>query len=99
MLAAELRDDAAARGALQEAELQQVRLVDVLDRVGLLAERNRERGEADRPAAELVQDRAEQVAVDALQPDRVDLQQLERLASDRLRYHAGALPPGLPARA
>jgi hypothetical protein len=34
VLAPEGGDDAAARRALQEAELQQVRLVDVLDRVG-----------------------------------------------------------------
>ena len=39
--AAELRDRAAARRALDEAELEQVRLVDVLDRVRLLAERRR----------------------------------------------------------
>ena len=40
--------DPAARGALQEAELEQVGLVDVLDRLGLLAERDRERRETDR---------------------------------------------------
>jgi hypothetical protein len=39
----ELRHDPASRRSLQEAELEQIRLVDVLDRVGLLAERDRER--------------------------------------------------------
>src|SRR5688572_37109 len=52
MLAAELGDDASARRALEEAELEQVRLVDVLDRVRLLAERHGERGQPDGPAAE-----------------------------------------------
>ena len=75
MLAAELGHDPAARRALEEAELEQVRLVDVLDRLGLLAERDRERREADRPAAELLDDRAQQLAVEALEPRLVDLEQ------------------------
>ena len=81
MLAAEVGDDAAARRALDEAELQQVRLVHVLDRVRLLAERDRQRRETDRAAAELQQDRGEQLTVDPLEPDPVDLEQLERLAA------------------
>ena len=81
--AAELRDHAAARGALDEAELEQVRLVDVLDRVRLLAERDGERREPDRAAVELLDDRAQEVAVDPLEPELVDLEQLERLARDR----------------
>ena len=79
MLSAELGDDAAARRALQEPELEEVRLVDVLDRVGLLAERDRERREADRAAPELGGDRVEQLPVDALEALLVDLQELERL--------------------
>ena len=51
MRAAEVGDDAAARCALQEAELEQERLVDILDRLGLLPERDRERRQPDRPAA------------------------------------------------
>src|SRR5262249_11910594 len=39
---AEVGDDAATRRPLDEAELEQVRLVDVLDRVRLLAERDGE---------------------------------------------------------
>src|SRR5437588_9219688 len=69
MGAAELRDRAAARRPLDEAELEQVRLVDVLDRLLLLAERRRERREADGPSLELLRDRAEQLtgfAVEAL---------------------------------
>ena len=73
--AAELRDRAAARRALDEAELQQVRLVDVLDRVLLLAERRRERRQADRAAVELARDRAQQLARLAVEALLVDLEQ------------------------
>ena len=86
--AAELRDRAPARRALDEAELQQVRLVDVLDRVRLLAERRGERREADRPAVELVGDRAQQLARLAVEALLVDLEQLERLARDLGRDRA-----------
>ena len=81
--APELGDDPPARRALEEAELEQVRLVDVLDRVGLLAERDRERREADRARRRsLLDDRAQQLAVGPLEPALVDLEQLERLARD-----------------
>src|ERR687888_402073 len=42
------------RGPLQEPELQQVRLVHVLDRLGLLAHRRRECGEPHRAPVEFV---------------------------------------------
>ena len=99
MLAAELGDDPPARRALEEAELEQVRLVDVLDRVGLLAERDGERREADRAAAELLGDRRQQLAVDALEPAAVDLEQLERLAGDVVRDLAGVAHLGDVAHA
>src|ERR671935_1525661 len=86
--AAGVGDHAAARGALDEAELEEVRLVDVLDRLLLLAEGDGERREADRPAAELDRDRLQQVAVGPLQADRVDLVQLERLERDLERDRA-----------
>ena len=85
MCAAELRDRAAARRALDEAELQEVRLVHVLDRVGLLAERRGERRQADGAAVELLPDRAQELTVGPLEPGLVDLEQLERLGGDRGR--------------
>src|SRR2546430_16882692 len=88
MSAAEVGDDAAPRRALDEAELEEVGLVDVLDRLLLLAEGDRERGEPDRPAAELDRDRLQQLAVGALEADRVDLVQLERLEGDLERDRA-----------
>src|SRR5581483_2336698 len=62
---------------------------DVLDGVGLLTERDRERREADGAAAELLDDRAEELAVEALEPRLVDLEQLERLLRDLARDGTG----------
>ena len=69
---------APARGAQEEAALEQVGLVDVLDRVRLLVDGHRERREPDRAAAELAADRAEDLAVQAVQALLVDLQQVQR---------------------
>ena len=68
MCAPELGHHAAARRALQKSELEEVRLVDVLDRVGLLTQRHSERRQADRAAAELVDNRVQQLTVRALEP-------------------------------
>src|SRR6188508_27320 len=69
--ASELGDHTTSRRALQKTKLQQIGLVDVLDRVRLLAERDRERREAHRPTTKLVRDRGQQVTIDLLQPGRV----------------------------
>src|SRR4029079_5983752 len=61
MGASELGDHTTSRRALQKTKLQQIGLVDVLDRVRLLTERDRERREAHRPPTELVRDGREQV--------------------------------------
>ena len=73
--------------ALDEAELQQVGLIDVLDRVLLLSEGDGKSRQPDRAAAELVRDRLEQLTVDALETLAVDLEQLEGLAGDLVRDH------------
>src|SRR2546427_42359 len=83
-----LRDRASARRALDEAELEQVRLVDVLDRLLLLPERCGERREADGPAFELAGDRSQQLARLAVEALLVDLEEGERLARDLCRDHA-----------
>ena len=82
MLPAECGDDTAPRRALEEAELQEIGLVDVLDGVLLLAEGDRECREADRPAAELVGDGEEQLSICPLEPHFVDLEELQRLTRD-----------------
>src|SRR5262249_39808201 len=58
VLVGEARGDAAPRRAVEEADLEEIGLVDVLDRVGLLADRGRERAHADRPPPALVADGA-----------------------------------------
>ena len=74
---------AAARRAVEEADLQQVGLVDVLDRVGLLADRGRQRVHAHRAAAELLDDREQQLAVDLVEAVGVDLEQRQRVVGHR----------------
>ena len=78
-LSAQFRDDSPPRRPLDEPELEQVRLVDVLDRVGLLAERDGQRREADRPAAELVRDRPQEVAIDPLEARLVAVEGLDAI--------------------
>ena len=82
VLAAESSDRPAPRRPLEEAELEEIRLVDVLDRVRLLSKRNRERRETHGAATELVGHGREQLAICALEARLVDLQQLERLSRD-----------------
>src|SRR5215212_2761589 len=72
-----VRGDPAARGALYEATLQQVRLVDVLDGVARLAEGNGDGADADRPTVELVDDEPEVVPVGPVEPEMVDALHVE----------------------
>src|SRR4051812_5790912 len=70
---------AAAPGRpLEQATLEQVGLVDVLDRVRLLGDGDGERGEADRAAAEVGADRGEDLTVETVQPLVIDLEEVER---------------------
>ena len=79
--------------------LQQVGLVDVLDRVGLLADGDGERGEPDRPAAELRADDVEDLAVEPVQALVVDLEQVERGVGGLGGDHAGGADLGVVAHA
>ena len=83
MLAAQLRHDPSTGRPLDEAELEQVRLVDVLDRVRLLAQCHRQRREADRASVEALDNRTEERTVRALEPTAVDLEQFESLAREK----------------
>src|ERR1019366_8713752 len=74
----ELRDRAPAWRELDEAQLQQIRLIDILDRLLLLTEGRGERGEPDGAAVELHGDRAQQLARLAVESLLVDLEQVER---------------------
>src|ERR1700730_8152225 len=67
---------AAAWRSLDEALLQKVRLIDILDRVLLLSDGNRQCGQADRTAVELRADRTQYLAIQTVQTALVHLQHL-----------------------
>ena len=67
------------RGRAQEQTLlEQERLVDVLDGLGLLGDGDRQRAQPDRLAAERLAQRREDRPVDLVEPELVDLEQRER---------------------
>ena len=74
------RGDAAARRALEEAGLEEVGLVEVLERAAVLAERGGDRADADGTAAELLDDRREDPPVELVEAVLVHLEARQRLA-------------------
>jgi len=68
MLTRTVGRDAALRRAVQEPQPQQERLVDVLDRFRLLSQHRRECLHPDWPAAELLDDRGQDLAVGPSRP-------------------------------
>src|SRR5512146_2548935 len=68
------RRHAAARRALKVTLLDEIGFEDVLDRVALLADRGRQVIDTHRSAAELLDDREQQLAVHHVEPDRVDVE-------------------------
>lgn len=69
--------DTAARCSAHEADAHEVWLDDGFDRFGLLSDGDRERAEPDRPPAEPPYERIEDGAVESIEPDRVDVVQVE----------------------
>src|SRR5687767_13900674 len=61
------RGDAAARRAIEESGLDQKRLVHVLDRVFFFIDGGGNAVQANRPPAEFVDDRAQQLAIDLVE--------------------------------
>ena len=78
------RRHAAARGAHQEALLDQKRLGDVLERAAFLAERCRQAVDPDRAAVEALDDGGEELAVEVVEALTVYLEQIERCICNRL---------------
>src|SRR5687767_6765900 len=72
--------DAAARCAIEKACLNQERLVDILNRVLVFVDRGGQAVHANRTAAELVDDRLQQFAIDFVESLCIDLEELERIA-------------------
>ena len=77
MLARAFRRDAALRGAIEEAELQEVRLVHVLDGLDLLADDRRNGSSANGAGGEFLDDGSEQSAIRRVEP-LVDLERPSR---------------------
>src|SRR5687768_2950614 len=69
--------DTAARSAIEEPRLNEEGLVDILDGVLLLVNRRGQAVHANRTAVELVDDRAQQVAIDLIESLIIDLEQLQ----------------------
>src|ERR671937_51001 len=76
------RQHPAAGSPLDETLLEEVRLVDVLERVGLLVERRRKRGQPHGAARELPADGLEERPVGTVEARLVDLQHAKRLVRD-----------------
>ena len=64
------------RGALQETNLEQVGLVNVFDRINFFTEYRSNRIDADRTAAESLNDGAQQFSVDFIEAVLVNVEQL-----------------------
>src|SRR5438270_265790 len=75
---------------LEHAELQQERLVDVLDGLRFLTDADGERGEADGPAAEAPAHGVENGAVDLVEAVLVDTEESEARMRRRFRHDAVA---------
>ena len=67
--------DPPARCPLQKAELEKIRLVDVLDRLRLLTHRGGQRRQPDRPTLKLRRQGGQDRDVQLVQPPLVDLEQ------------------------
>ena len=73
---------ASARGALDEAFLDEVRFIDILDGTGIFAHRCRDRIESDRAATELIDDGREQFVVDLIETEGIDIEGFEGILGD-----------------
>ena len=76
--------DPALRRSIDEPETQQERLVDVLDGLDLLGQHRGQRGDADRPRGELLDDRRQELPVGRIEPLVVDLHGSHRGGRGRL---------------
>src|SRR5712692_2490000 len=77
MFVGQARGDAAAGGAGDEAQLQQVGFVDILDGFGVFAGAGGQRVQADGAAVEFLDDGQQQVAVGLVEADVIDFQRVQ----------------------
>src|SRR5581483_6212980 len=90
MLVGQLRRDAAARGAVQEADLHKKRFVDFFDRVGFFSEDGGKRVHADRAALIFLNDGEEEPAVNFVKALLVDFEHFQGGFGGRLIDFASA---------
>ncbi len=95
MLVRRRAGDSAARSADDEADLQQVRLDHVFERVALVAHRCRDRLDPRRAAVVVLDERLQVRPVEIVEPEPVDLQDVERHVHDRRRQRAVAADIGV----
>src|SRR5512134_562121 len=93
------RDPAAARLARNEADLQQIWLDDLGQRLGVVVDGGRDRLDADRTPTVDLEDGTEEAAVEPVQAARVDALAVERVPGDRLGDGAVAAHLGVVAHA
>ena len=73
---------AATRGAFDEAFLDEVGFVDILDGTGIFAHSRCDRIEADRSAAELIDDSKQQFIVDLIETKGINIERFEGVLGD-----------------
>src|SRR5580693_8991164 len=88
------RQKTPARRALHEAKLDEIGLDDVLDRVAGLGERGGDGLDSDRAATELDGDHVEITPIHLVEPNDVDVEQLERAVGERARHALCAFDNG-----
>src|SRR5580704_17525515 len=93
------RQEAPARRALHKAKLYEIGLDDVLDRVAGLGERGSDGLDSDRAATELDGDHVEITAIHLVEPNDIDVEQLERAVGERARHALCAFDHGEVAHA
>src|SRR5215469_14778273 len=89
VLIRKVRSHPPAWRAIEKANLNEKRLVNLLDRIRLLGERGSQRVHANRTALVLLNDRQQQLAVDLVEPVAIDLQHLESRLRSRFVDAAG----------
>ena len=87
MLIRQLRVAAAARRARQKPDLQQIRLIDVLQRDGLLTDGRSQRLKAHWAAAVIFHDGGKHAAVNRVEAQMVNLKLTERVVGSLGRNH------------
>src|SRR5580704_11459188 len=76
------RQYSTARGALHEASLNKKGFDNVLDPIARLGQRGGDRLDPGRAAAEREGDRLKIAAVHRIEPDRIDVEEMQRFVSD-----------------